>query len=196
MLTQVRPPKIEASIDDLYEVPGKAELVNGEILLMSHTGAKPGRAALRITYRLIQHEQVGVGYAFGDNVGFIVNLSHRRSFSPDAAWYTGDADDLSSMKFLPGAPAFAVEVRSENDYGPKAERDILDKIADYFAAGTQTVWDVDLKSPDLIRKYTPASPATPFVFRAGDIADAEPAVPGWTMPVDDLLAALIVPRKP
>ena len=94
------------------------------------------------------------------------------------------------MKFLPGAPAFAVEGQSENDYGLQAERDILDKIADYFAAGTQTVWDVDINSADIIRKYTLASPTIPFVFRAGDTADAEPTVPRWTMPVDDLLAAL------
>lgn len=46
------------------------------------------------------------------------------------------------MRFLEGAPAFAVEVRSENDYGPAAER---------------------------------------------EIADAEPAVLGWRMAVDELL---------
>ena len=68
------------------------------------------------------------------------------------------------------APALAVEMRSENDYGPNVERDISDKIVDYFAAGTQTVWGVDLKSPDQI-------------FRAGDTAEVEPAVPGWTLPI-------------
>lgn len=197
MLTQERPAtKTEATIDDLYRVPGKAEIVNGEIVLMSPTGAKPGRAAGRIFLSLSQHEQVSIGYAFGDSVGFIVRLPHRRSFSPDAVWYTGDADDLESMKFLPQAPAFAAEVRSEGDYGPQAERDILAKIADYFAAGTQVVWDVDLQSADIVRKHIPAAPTTPFVFRAGDVADAEPAVPGWRLPVDDLLAALIRPRRP
>jgi len=28
----------------------------------------------------------------------------------------------------------------------------------------------------------------PTVYRRGQIAEAEPAVPGWTMPVDDLFA--------
>jgi Uma2 family endonuclease len=87
------------------------------------------------------------------------------------------------VDFLNGAPTFAVEVRSKGDYGPKAEQDIANKIADYFAAGTLVVWDVDLKN-EVIRKYT--SPDTTVNFRRGDIADAEPAVPGWTMPVDVL----------
>jgi hypothetical protein len=29
-------------------------------------------------------------------------------------------------------------------------------------------------------------PKHPLIFRRGDVADAEPAVPGWQMPVDDL----------
>ena len=40
------------------------------------------------------------------------------------------------MKFFQGAPVFAVEVRSEGDYGPRAEREMAAKRADYFAAGT------------------------------------------------------------
>jgi hypothetical protein len=37
-----------------------------------------------------QHKRLhGTGYAFPDNVRFLVNLPHRESFNPDAAWYTG-----------------------------------------------------------------------------------------------------------
>lgn len=90
------------------------------------------------------------------------------------------------MKFLEGAPVFAVEVRSEGDSGPAAEREMAAKRADYFAAGTLVVWDVDLLSPDVVRVYRAAAPDAPTVYRRGDVAEAEPAVPGWTMPVDDL----------
>ena len=34
--------KVEATIEDLYKVEGKAELVNGEILIMSPTGITAG----------------------------------------------------------------------------------------------------------------------------------------------------------
>ncbi len=60
------------------------------------------------------------------------------------------------------------------------------KRADYFAAGTKVVWDVDLLSDDVVRKYTAESPDKPVVFRRGEQADAEPAVPGWKFPVDEL----------
>jgi Uma2 family endonuclease len=121
--------------------------------------------------------------AFPDNAGFIVNLPNRNSFSPDAAWYVGEPIDMS---FIEGTPTFAVEVRSEGDYGPAAERAIADKIADYFASGTLVVWDVDLLSDDVVRKYTVEQRSKPTVFRRGDRADAEPAVSGWTFPVDSL----------
>lgn len=81
---------------------------------------------------------------------------------------------------------FAVEVRSEGDYGPRAERQMAKKRDDYFVAGTLVVWDVDLLSDDIVRVYRATDPHTPVVYRRGEFAEAEPAVPGWTMPVDDL----------
>jgi Uma2 family endonuclease len=164
---------------------GKAEIINGEIVRMSPTGGRPARASGRVYAGLLQHEESrGGGYAVPDNAGFIVDLPNRGSFSPDAAWYVGATVD---MGFIEGAPAFAVEVRSENDYGPAAEREIRAKIADYFAAGTLIVWDVDLLSEDVVRKYVATAPNQPATFRRGDVADAEPAVPGWRFTVDSLL---------
>jgi Uma2 family endonuclease len=73
--------KTRATLEDLYKVEGKAELVNGEIVLMSPTGGVPGRAGGKIYRRLAEHEEhVGGGYAFPDNIGFTVNLPHRESF--------------------------------------------------------------------------------------------------------------------
>jgi Uma2 family endonuclease len=180
--------KARATIDDLYKVPdnAKAEIVNGELVLMSPTGSRPGRASFNIASSLRRHEGSGIpGYAFGDNVGFVVNLPDRGSFSPDAAWYIGNID---SMKFLEGAPVFAAEVRSENDYGPAAEKEIADKRADYFAAGTLVVWDVDLLSEAVVKVYRASDPIKPTIYHRGEIAEAEPAVPRWAMAVDELFA--------
>jgi Uma2 family endonuclease len=60
------------------------------------------------------------------------------------------------------------------------------KRADYFAAGTLVVWDVDLLSDDVVRVYRATAPTSPTIYHRGEIAEAEPALPGWTMPVDDL----------
>ena len=84
MLTKPR-----ATVEDLCHVPenGKVELVNGELVRMRPKGIKPGRAAMKIVASLTQHEEeYGGGYAIPDNVGFLVNLPNRESFSPDAAW--------------------------------------------------------------------------------------------------------------
>ena len=179
--------------EQLAAVPenGAAEIIHGRVVRMSPTGARPGRVAGRIFVSLSHYEsqrsqtEANIGYAFGDNVGFLVNLPERSSFSPDAAWYTGPLGE-DDMDFLPEAPVFAVEVRSKGDYGPKAEQAIAGKIRDYFAAGTQVVWDVDTRSADIVRVYRVAAPDAPTVYRRGGIAEAEPAVPGWTMPIDEL----------
>ena len=175
--------KVEAKIEDLYKVEGKAELVNGEIVHMSPTGGLPHYAAQQITIALSFYQKAtGRGVAIGDNTAFVVNLPHRKSFSPDAAFYNGKL----TMKFNDGAPIFAVEVRSDGDYGPRAERQMAAKRADYFAAGTLIVWDVDLLSDDVVRVYRAEEPTTATMYRRGQLAEAEPALPGWTMPVDDL----------
>ena len=175
-----------ATIEDLYCVPDhmKAELVNGEIVLMPPTGDEPGYASEEVFVSLREYARARqIGRAVGDNVGFRVNLPNRKSFSPDASYFTGPR---AGMRFFEGSPVFAAEVRSENDYGAAAERQMAAKRADYFAAGTLVVWDVDLLSEDVVKKYSASDPISPTIFRRGQMAEAEPAVPGWTMPVDSL----------
>ena len=64
--------------------------------------------------------------------------------------------------------------------------EILRGRADYFAAGTLVVWDVNLLSDVVIKSYRVDSPDVPRIFRRGEIADAEPALTEWSMRVDDL----------
>jgi Uma2 family endonuclease len=163
----------------------KAEIVNGELVLMPPTGGGPGRVGgeIFVSLRLYERE-TRPDYAYPDNVGFLVDLPNRKSFSPDTAFYVGDAP--GGLKFVQGAPIFAVEVRSEGDYGPAAEREMTQKRTDYFAAGTQVVWDVDLVGQDVVRVYRANHPDNPTIYRRGDVAEAEPALPGWTMHVDEL----------
>src|SRR5205823_6599890 len=179
--------RAQATLDDLYREKGKAELIGGRIVHLMPTGRKPNRVAGRIFRSLDEHaENTGRGEAYTDNMGFTVPVlpSGRQSFSPDASYYDGPlpADD---MDFIQGAPTFAVEVRSKTNYGDAAEAEMAAKRADYFQAGTTVVWDVD---PRLrcVRVYRADTPDQPIIFHKGQMADAEPAVPGWRMAVDDL----------
>lgn len=174
-----------ATINDLSAVEGKAELIGGRIVPLMPTGRKPNRVAGRIFRSLDDHaETTGVGEAYTDNMGFtIAELpSGRESFSPDVSYYRG-VMPTNPMRFIAGPPTFAVEVRSESDYGPSAEQALADKRADYFAAGTLVVWDVDPQA-EWIRVYRATDPAHPVTFLRGQTADAEPAVIGWRVAVD------------
>ena len=186
MTTTATLTKKRATIDDLYRVDGKAEIINGEIVHFMATGRMPIYAEGEIFVSLRAHVRKTrlPGIAVPDNGGFHVDLPNRESFSPDASYYEGPD---SGMKFFEGSPKFTVEVRSEGDYGPVAESEMEQKRQDYFAAGTEVVWDVDLLHEPIVRKYLSPDASRPaMTFRRGDAAEAEPAVPGWTMPVDDL----------
>ena len=175
-----------ALVEAHYRVEGKAEIINGEIVHLPMTGSDPHFAASEVFVSLRLHtKRTRVGRAANDGLGFLVDLPHRMSFAPDAAYFV--LPD-SGMKFVEGAPDFAVEVRSENDYGPAAERVMATKRADYFAAGTQVVWDVDLLAAEnVVRVFRDGNAEAPAaIYRRGQTAEAEPAVSGWTFAVDDL----------
>ena len=141
-------------------------------------------AAWEIRKSLYEYaKSVGGGYEFGLRARYVVDLPQRRSFCPDVSWYTGDPP---TSEVLPGAPVFAVEVRDPGEYGDEAEGRMAAKRADYFAAGTLVVWDVDVLREGWIRVYHAHDPENATVFHRGEIAAAEPAVPGWRFPVDEL----------
>ena len=90
---------------------------------MAPTGDEPGAASVEIVVSLRDYARrmrrkngrMGMGW---DSTS---NLLHREAFSPDAVYHVGPR---TGLRFLEGAPIFAVEVRSENDYGPAAEREM------------------------------------------------------------------------
>jgi Uma2 family endonuclease len=189
-VTQAMPvaaPPRRATLDDLARVPGKAELIAGEVVEFMPTGFLPGMIAGRIYRNLSDFvDTFRAGYVLMDNVGYAVPelTSGRESFSPDVSYYSGPKPK-NLMRFVPGPPDFAVEVRSECDYGPAAEREMAAKRDDYFEAGTLVVWDVD---PDACEvRFYRAGEASPRIFTIADEADAEPAVPGWRIVVRSIM---------
>lgn len=179
-----------ATLDDLSKVEGKAELISGRIVRIMPSGVLHNRITKRILRSLDDFvEANGIGEAFGDALGYGFEEelpSGRQSFCPDLSYYAGELPE-NEQGFIHGPPTFAVEVRSENDYGRAAEAEMASKRADYFAAGTIVVWDVD-PIAETVAKYTAYSPEVPVVFTRGQIADAEPALPGWSLNLDKLFA--------
>src|SRR5262245_49463037 len=178
-----------ATLDDLRRTEGKAELIGGRIVPLMVTGHRPNEIAGNIYVSLRAYAKLTArGHAYTDNMGYAVPKlpSGRESFSPDASYYDGPLPS-NPMRLIQGPPTFAVEVRSENDYGPAAEVEMADKREEYFTVGTLAVWDVD-PIAQTVSVYRVAPPQQPVILRQGDTADAEPAVPGWRMPLSEVFA--------
>ncbi|HEX8392206.1 MAG TPA: Uma2 family endonuclease [Longimicrobium sp.] len=83
----------EATVEDLWNVEGRAELIDGRIVEMSPTGKRPGWAASVIHRALEQVEVRGRGMVVSQGVGFVLRTPRTQMLSPDVAWWTGP-DDL------------------------------------------------------------------------------------------------------
>lgn len=178
-----------ATLDDLYCTEAKAELIGGRIVEFMATGIRLSEVASNVYVSLREYsKQTRQGRAFNDNLGYAIPElpSGRESFSPDASYYNGPLP-INLMRFVEGPPTLAVEVRSENDYGDAAEAEMTAKRDDYFAAGTAVIWDVDPVA-ETVACYRAAAPTQANVFYRGDVANAEPAVPGWRMDVAEVFA--------
>lgn len=180
-----------STLDDLMRHDGKAELIDGRIVPIMPTGFWPGKVSRRITRSLEDYIAAGgvTGEVVEDNVGYGFDSplpSGRQSLSPDSSFFVGSLPP-EHMGYVDGAPTFAVEVRSENDYGPVEDLNYEEKRGDYFSAGTLVVWDVDPVAKT-VTSYLRSSPLRPIVFHRGETADAEPALPGWRLSLDDLFS--------
>lgn len=174
----------KATVDDLRYVDGQAEIVDDQLVVCCPTGGTNTGARGSILYSLSMYEDVheGAGIVLGSKVAYLVDAPHRKSICADVAWYTGPLVDGPGTV----APVFAAEVRDCANYGDESDAYLAIKRADFFAAGTQVVWDVDVLREKVIRVYRAADPENPTVYRRGEVAEAEPAVPGWRFPVDEL----------
>ena len=180
-------PERQATIADLYRTEGKAELIDGRIILYSPKGRASCLAKDKILYCLHKHaEKTGEGEANSTCLGYVIPrlTNGRESFCADTSYYRGPLPD-DPWSFIYGPPTFAVEVRGEPDYGPVADAERTAKREDYLQAGTLVVWDVDPLAYTITCFRRNQSPV---VFHRGQTADAEPAVPGWRITVDEVFA--------
>ena len=179
----------DATLADLARIKNRAELITGRIVLLPYLGHKPGVAMAKFLISLQKYiEAMGRGHVLMSKLAYEVPklVSGRESFSPNASYYDGPLPE-DPWAFIPGPPTLAVEIRSIDAYGPEVGAERATKRGDYFAAGTLFVWDVDALN-ETVQTYRPGPCARPLTFRRGEVANAEPAVPGWRMAVDEIFA--------
>jgi Uma2 family endonuclease len=115
---------------------------SGELIVMPPVGGESGNYELELGTDLTNwNRQTRLGKIFSSSTIFILPNGSERS--PDAAWVELSRWEALSAeqrkKFLPLAPDFAIELRSQTDRMPK----LREKMSEYRANGVRLGWLID-----------------------------------------------------
>lgn len=170
--------------DELLAMPNdgihRHELVRGELLTMSPSGAKHSAIALRIGAHLLTHVMARrLGMAYGADAGFIIKRNPDTVRAPDASFVRAERV-VKTTKYFPAAPDLAVEVISPND----TYTEVRTKVREYLAAGTRMVVVVDIDEQVVtVNTSTGTTELTiDDTLTGGDV------VPGWQLPLREIFA--------
>jgi Uma2 family endonuclease len=164
------------------------ELIRGELKVMSLAKPLHGVICSRLNFKLAGFvEEHDLGETFGTKTGFQVERDPDSVLGIDVAFVSRErlAAVESFEKYFPFAPDLAVEVLSPGN----TVREINEKIAMYFAAGSRAVWVFNPKKRTAAA-YT--SPTEVRVFSESERFDGGEVLPGFTL---DLLKLFDVGKK-
>jgi len=175
------------TVDDLdaLELPERWELVQGEVVEASPSGAKSGRIGGRIYNRLLETgERAGKGYAYPAESGFILDPQRTTLVSPDAAFVRpGRLEDPEPSGFVLLAPDIAAEALSPSDRVSSA----VQKAGLYLGAGTELVW---LVHPERRTVTVFTQDAPPFTLVGDDaVLDGGDVLPEFRMTLAEIFGS-------
>jgi Uma2 family endonuclease len=175
--------------DELLRMPEdgyRYELIEGELRKMMPGGGEHGYISNRSGWRLTEYvERHKLGAVFGAETGFLVRRNPDTVLAPDLSFVRQARIDAIGIpaKFVPEAPALVVEVVSPNDTIDEVD----EKIHRWFAAGVELAWVVH-PGGRTVTVYR--SLDNILVLTANDTLDGGDVVPGFSVRVGDLFAAL------
>jgi Uma2 family endonuclease len=169
----------DAELMQLPENGYKYEYVDGE-LIMSPAGLIQEKVGTRLIYLISSYlEDNPVAEILGSNAGYRMLSGNVRS--PDVS--------VIRLERLPGgevpegfgyfAPDLAVEVLSPN----QSAAQLREKIEEYFANGTQTVWVINEKTRTIMVHRSPKDFQT---FGESDTLEGSPVLPGFSCNVGEI----------
>jgi Uma2 family endonuclease len=160
----------------------RLELIRGELKVMSLGKPLHGIICARIGSALFRFVEANdLGMAFAAETGFVVERDPDSVLGADASFVSHErlATVESFEKYFPFAPDLAVEVLSPGN----TRREMEEKIAMYFAAGSRAVWVFDPK------KRTAAVYTSPTDVRAlneQETLDGGEVLPGFRLELSKL----------
>jgi len=150
---------------------------------MSPAGVRHGFIAARLAVSIgSQAAQSGLGRVCAAETGFLLNRDPDTVRAPDLAFVRAQhvARLVGVEGYAPGAPDLAIEVRSPGD----SRRQVDEKVGEWLAGGATAVMVVDPTSSVVsIHRHD----QTVAVFGPRDVVSLPELLPGWTLPVEDLL---------
>jgi Uma2 family endonuclease len=156
---------------------------NGELIIMAPTGWGTGNKNAELGVDLgIWNRQARLGKVFDSSTGF--RLPNGSDRSPDASWISKDrleALDPDPAKFLPLAPDFVVELRSESD----TLKPLQTKMQEYIENGVRLGWLIDPKN-QRVEIYRPGQAVE--ILESPVSLSGEEVLPGFSLDLIPLWA--------
>jgi Uma2 family endonuclease len=171
--------ELQALPDDGY----LHEVVGGELVMSPKNNLQHEQICQRLNFALESFNRSHrLGAVFGSSMGFW--MENRNCRAPDVAFVSKARLREFGLKsnakaFFPGAPDLAVEILSPGN--TRSEMD--ERLADFFASGSQAVWIVH---PDEQFVEVCHSPTDRTLVGPAGVLDGEKILPGFQFQVADL----------
>jgi Uma2 family endonuclease len=160
---------------------GRCELLQGELKMMSPSGALHGRYVDVLERWLGSFvAENNLGMTFGAETGFILARNPDTVRAPDIAFVVKERlPDPLPAGFFPGPPDLAVEVLSPGD----RDSEIAAKTRCWLAAGCREVWNAD---PGAKTTTIHRADGTVRQFIQTDSLESPSLLPGFHKPLAEL----------
>jgi len=161
--------------DDIFE------LDDGEIVELAPVHADHGSCESNILDPLLTFRRKAGGKVFPSSTGFMVGPNFRQLRAPDVSYIGPARVQESYPRFIHGAPDLAVEVLSRGQFTAAYAKP---KVREYFEAGAQIVWLVDIPRQE-VRVYRRDSDEI-TIMRGKAVLTLEPIISGFKLRVGDI----------
>jgi Uma2 family endonuclease len=165
------------------DVPGRYDLVDGELWSLSPTQIPHGQYAADLTIELgIYLRSSGSGRLYSGEMGYELDETGRTILCPDVSFVQSNRlPPKGSKGFFRGVPDLAVEIVSESE----RPRQVQTKVARYLDAGARLVWCV---YPDQQQVVVYSDEEPPQILGVDDQLDGRDVLPGFSLPLSELFA--------